>query len=150
MLFLSSVSVCRLEIHSNTTLTNFLSPELRQQIQEDDGLGPMLPRRELLTIMKDAQGWSEHSIKAGETNIKSHMFVCLLSTQIDCIRKRLPASEIPAQLVKAATEVETTALAIMEKMVEQTLPEHTVDELGRMSLDSAAEVFEGWDFMVSG
>ena len=40
------------------------------QLQEDDSLGPITLRRDLLSVLYDAKNWNLQCIEAGETNIK--------------------------------------------------------------------------------
>ncbi|KAF2681793.1 hypothetical protein K458DRAFT_391743 [Lentithecium fluviatile CBS 122367] len=122
--------------------------ELREQISEDDSLGPVLPRRDLLAVLEDAKAWSFWCIEAGETNTKGHVLVCLLLAQIEGLREILPKNEIAALVADAAKEAVERSLAIMESMVDQGSAEQTVNGLDQMSLDRAAEVFEGWDLMM--
>jgi hypothetical protein len=130
-------------------LTDVTFLELREQIQEDDGLGSMLPRRDLIAVIEDAKVWSLWCIEAGETNIKSHMFVCLISAHIEALRNSSAKKDIPVLLVKAAKRAEENTLPVLQKMLEQSSPEPVVNELTKMPLDRAADAFEDWDFMVS-
>lgn len=123
--------------------------ELRELIQEDDGLGPMPLRRDLVAVMEDSKAWSLWSLVAGETNVKGYLFSCLLVGQINGLLKGLGRTEISALLAKVAEEAEDECLSILEGMVDQSQPEQAANDAGRMSMDINPELFDGWDFMVS-
>jgi hypothetical protein len=127
-----------------------ISSELREELQEDDGLGPMLPRSDLVAVIENAKAWSLWRIKAGETNIKSHMFISFLWAVIGAIRSGTPKAEFPALMMKAVKKAEDEASPILQKMAQQGSPDQAVNELNKMTLDRAADVFEDWDFMVGG
>jgi len=108
----------------------------------------MLPRRDLITVIGDAKVWSLWCIEAGETNVKGHIFVCLLWAHIEALRNGTPKTDTPVLLAKAAKQAEENALPVLQKMIEQSSPQQATNELNKMSLDRTADVFEDWDFMV--
>jgi hypothetical protein len=127
-----------------------ISSELREQLQENDGLGPMLPRRDLVAVIENAKAWSLWRIEAGETNIKSHMFISFLWAVIGALRSGTPKSDFPLLMMKAVRQAEDDALPILQKMAQKGSPDQAVNELNKMSLDRAADIFEDWDFLVGG
>jgi hypothetical protein len=119
--------------------------ELKSQILEEDGLGPVSIRPDLLSVIQDAKALSLQCIKIGETNIKGYLFISLVSTQLDALMQGVSESELPKLLIKAAEEAEDKCLSILEplaakgqneKIGEATEPESSTslpdisDELG--------------------
>ncbi|KAF2870338.1 hypothetical protein BDV95DRAFT_595854 [Massariosphaeria phaeospora] len=91
--------------------------ELRSQIQEEENLGPVQPRPDLLAVVDDAKTWMLRCIELGEVNIKGYMFICMVKAQIDGLVRRATKEEIPGLLVNAAEEAEEVCLAVLERKV---------------------------------
>lgn len=126
-----------------------IATELRTQLQEEDSLGPVPLRRDLLSVVEDSVAWSLWCIEAGETNVKGHIFVCLMLSYIQALMRGVRRDEIPEILVKDAEESEQRSFAVLEQMMGRYGTEQAASELDQMSLNMAPELMEGWDFMVS-
>jgi hypothetical protein len=110
----------------------------------------MLPRRDLVAVIENTKAWSLWRIEAGETNIKSHMFISFLWAVIGALRSGTPKADFPLLMMKAVRQAEDDALPILQKMAQKGSPDQAVNELNKMSLDRAADIFEDWDFLVGG
>lgn len=126
-----------------------IAGELRTQLQEDEGLGPVTLRPDLLSVIEDVKVWSLRCIEAGETNIKAYLLACVVAAQIQGLMRGLSMDEIPQILVKVATEVGDTCLSIFERMVEQGQANGAVDTLPPISGDTPSDGLGDWDFAVS-
>ena len=127
-----------------------LAIELRAQVQEEDSLGPVPLRPDLLSVLEETRSWAMQCIQAGETNIKCYLLLSLITTQVDGLMRGLRKDELPALLVKTAEDVEDECLPILQEKAAESQKEGTVDGLDQMSLNVASETMEDWDFMVSG
>ena len=127
----------------------FIAVELKTQLQEEESLGPVPLRPDLLSVLDDAKTWSLRCIEAGETNIKGYLFMCLVAAQIEGLMRGLGKDEFPELLVKAAEEAEERCLPILEEKAAQGQTEGSVDGLNQTSLNTPPELMEDWDFMVS-
>jgi hypothetical protein len=126
-----------------------IAVELKTQLQEEESLGPVSLRLDLLSVLDDAKAWSLQCIEAGETNIKGYLLLCLIAAQIEGLMRGIGKDEFPELLVKAAEEAEERCLPILEEKATQSQTEGTVDDLNQMSLNILSEPIEDWDFMVS-
>lgn len=124
-----------------------IAVDLREQIQED-GLGLMPARRDLVAVVEGAKAWSLWCIEAGETNIKGHMFKCVMAAHIEGLMKGLSKVELAKSLIKALEDAQERGTAILEKRLEQDAPEQPFGELDQMSLNVDPEIMEDWDFTV--
>ncbi|KAF2477302.1 uncharacterized protein BDR25DRAFT_251952 [Lindgomyces ingoldianus] len=126
--------------------TSVIAVELRTQLHEEESLGPIPLRLDLLSVLGDAKTWCLRSIEAGETNTKGYLLICLITAQIEGLVQGLEKDEFPKMLVKAAEEAEDMCLPILEDMVAQCQNKGTLDGLNQMSLSVPPE---DWDFMMS-
>ncbi|KAJ4416663.1 hypothetical protein N0V85_002199 [Neurospora sp. IMI 360204] len=124
--------ICRLASHGAGFCRNagfqvsmLLLGELRAQLREEaeTSLSPVnrsLLRPDLLAMVTEAKDWTMRSINAGETNVKGHMFVSMVSAQIEGMMKGLEEDEALGRvLVKAIDEVVDTCVPLLEEMLER-------------------------------
>jgi hypothetical protein len=125
--------------------------ELKSQILEEEGLGPVSLRSDLLSVMHDAKALSLQCIKIGETNIKGYLFMGLVCTQIEALVQGVAQSEIPKLLIKTAEEAEEICLSILEPIAAQgqSRSERIGDGVDSGSTTTLPDVGDEWDFMVS-
>ena len=128
-----------------------IAAELRTQLRENESLGPAPLRPDLLSVLDDAKTLTLRCIQAGETNIKNYLLICVVSAQIDGLMRGIPKDEFPQLLIKAAEDAVTRCLSILEGKAAQCREEVAldVDGLSQMSLNTPADLMEGWDFMVN-
>ncbi|KAG4275416.1 hypothetical protein FPRO04_14378 [Fusarium proliferatum] len=100
-----------------------LVTELRNQLQEDDGLSPTLTRPDLMSVMEDSQAWSLTCIEAGETSIKGHLTLSIVLGQIQGIMNRASQDDIIDVVIKSGEKAEQEAFVILESFLAQSQPE---------------------------
>ena len=128
-----------------------IAAELRTLLRENESLGPTPLRPDLLSVIDDAKTLTLRCIEAGETNIKNHLLICVVSAQIDGLMQGIPKDEFPQLLIKAAEDAVRRCLSILEGKAAQCREEVALDVnwLSQMSLDTPADIMEGWDIMVN-
>lgn len=122
---------------------------LKIQILEEEGLGPVSLRPDLLSAIQDAKALSLECIKIGGTNIKGYLFMSLISTQLDALMQGVPEDELPKLLIKAAEEAEDKCLSILEPMAAKGQNEKTGDASEPESTTLLPDMSDDWDSMVS-
>ena len=123
--------------------------ELKSQIQEEEGLGPVSLRTDLLSVLQDSKALSLQCIEVGETNIKGYLFMSLVSTQIEALVQGVSKDEIPKLLIQAAEEAEENCLSILEPRAAKGQNEKVSDDVESESMTSVPDMGEDWDYMVS-
>jgi hypothetical protein len=120
--------------------------ELRTQLQEEQSLGPVLLRPDLLSVLKDAEAWCLRSIEVGETNVKGYLLICLVNAEIGGLMRGLGKDELRASLVKAAEDSEDRCLPILEAMAAHGQIGETAETTENAF--NMPEDMENWDLMV--
>ncbi|KAF2011581.1 hypothetical protein BU24DRAFT_495735 [Aaosphaeria arxii CBS 175.79] len=118
--------------------------EVRAQLQEEEGLGSMPIRPDLISAVEELRVWNLKSIKAGETNIKGHLFANMIVAQIDGLRQRLDENEMTQLIIAKAEESIDTCLSILEELAAQGSPQKsssTVSSWGNTN------PMDDWDLM---
>lgn len=129
---------------------SLIATELKTQLQEEDSLGPVPLRHDLLSVIEDAKGWNLRCIEAGETNTKGYLFICLICAQIDALRTRVPKHQFPLMLLQAAEDAESTCLAILEEKAGQSQDIRlNLDEIDELPVNSIPDLIGDWALMVS-
>jgi hypothetical protein len=123
--------------------------ELKLRILEEEGLGPVSLRPDLLSVMHDAKALTLQCIEVGETNIKGYLFMTLVCTQIEALVQGIPKNEIPKLLIKAAEEAEEVCLSILEPKAAHGQNEKIGDADECESETPLPDMEDSWDFMVS-
>jgi hypothetical protein len=126
-----------------------IAMELKTQLQEEESLGPVPLRPDLLSVFEDAKTWSLKCSEAGETNIKGYLLISLVSAQIEGLMRGVKKDEFPALLVKAAEHTGEKCLPMLERMMIQTQAEGVVAGVDRTGLNAMPELTAEWDNMVS-
>ncbi|PLB49012.1 hypothetical protein P170DRAFT_455805 [Aspergillus steynii IBT 23096] len=129
--------------------TLLIACELRTQLQEDEGLGPVTLRPDLLSVIEDVKTWCVRCIEAGETNIKAYLLGCVIAAQVQGLMRGLGADEIPQLLAKAATEAGDTSLSILERIAAQGQANGALDTLPPISLDTPSDGLGDWDLTMA-
>lgn len=123
--------------------------EMRAQLQEDDGLSPTPLPRELFAILEEAHAWSLWTMEAGETNVKGHVFISLMSTYTQCLAKGLNKDEIAKSLLEGVDSALQRGMALLERMVENEMPGQDTGALSDLSLDDLTpEMLADWQSAV--
>lgn len=135
-------------LRTSTFQASFLlAGELLNQFKEEEGLGPVTLRPDLLAVLNEAKDWSFRCIEAGETNIKGYMLNCLLASYLDGLMRGLDQPELSELLIKRAEDAEATCSAILEQatLQGQTRP----NDPRALSADSLVDPMGEWDYRVS-
>jgi hypothetical protein len=128
---------------------NLIAMELRVQLQEEESLGPVPLRPDLLSVLEDVKPWCLRRIETGETNMKGYLLSSIVAAQIEGLIRGLGKDEMPKLLVKAAEDAAERCLILFEETLGQDQAEGSVDGLNQMSSYPPLELIEDWDFMVS-
>jgi len=123
-----------------------IAVEFKTQIREEEGLGPVPLRPDLVSVLDEAKSWSLRCVVAGETNTKTYLFMSIISAQIQGLIKGLGRAELSESLLRAAQEAEEVCIPILKDHAAQGQDAGALDGLGQMSLNGQ---IEDWDFMVS-
>ncbi|EPE32529.1 C6 transcription factor, putative [Glarea lozoyensis ATCC 20868] len=123
--------------------------EIRTQLQEEESLGPVSLRPDLVAVVDNARTWCLQRIKSGETNIKGYLLIHVVTAQIDALRKGVDRNAMPSILVQATQDVEDVCLPILEEMASQAQVEENADGLADMSFGASVRGTEDWGFMMS-
>lgn len=127
-----------------------IAVEIRAQLQADDGLSPTPLRRDLFAILEEAKEWSIWCMEAGETNVKGHVFICLMEAYMQSLAKGLSRDEIGQSLLEATNDALKRGQELLEKMVENEMPEQNPGGSGELSLDDLTpEMLADWQSIVS-
>lgn len=124
-----------------------IGAELKAQIREDQSLGPTPLRQDLCAALKDIQAWCLRCIKAGETNIKGYMVVCMISAMIEGLQRGYSKEELAKHMIRAAEESGNNCLPILEESARKGQAKEPLDSLAS-SIETPAYM-EDWDLMVS-
>ena len=127
--------------------TLFIAVELRAQLQEEESLGPVPFRSDLLSVLDESKAWCLHCVENGETNVKGVLLQCLVITQIQGLIKRVGKDEMAQLLIKAVEHAVDTCLPILEEMVIHDQQEGLVGGSNQLPLKTSVE--GDWDFIVS-
>ncbi|KAK0621637.1 hypothetical protein B0T17DRAFT_591484 [Bombardia bombarda] len=126
--------------------TLLIAIELKAQLQEDEGMGPVQLRPDLLCVLEESKTWCLQCLEAGETNIKGYLLMSVVAAHIDGLVRGLDREQLSICLLKSVEDTGTKCLPILEKMAAQYPADGPVDGLGNISLN---EVTDDWDFMIS-
>jgi hypothetical protein len=125
-----------------------ISVELKRRIDEEEGLGLLNIRPDLLAVMQDAKALNLRCIEVGETNIKGYLFMSLSVAQIEALMAGIPKEDIPLLLIKAAEDAEEDCLSILERFAAKCQNEKNGQGFDS-STNSLPDMLGDWDFMVS-
>ena len=128
-----------------TQATIIIAAELKAQLQEEEGLGPVPLRSELLSAIEEGKARSLQCIEAGETNIKGYLINCLVVTLVEGLMQGVEKEAFPALLIKATERSGDICLPILEAKAAQG----TLNGLDHTATSTPSQLFDDWDFMVS-
>ncbi|KAF7623754.1 hypothetical protein F9C07_5260 [Aspergillus flavus] len=126
-----------------------IAAELSTQLQEEERLGPVFLRADLLSMVQESKEWLFRAIEAGETNIKGYLLIELIEARIAGLRQGLARDQLVMLLLKAAAEAEARCLRILEKMAAQGQTEGFSNGLGQMGLEITPDSVDDWDLMMT-
>jgi hypothetical protein len=123
--------------------------ELMAHIQEEESLGPVPLRPDLLSVVDDAKFWCLRCIKAGETNIKGFLLMSVIAAQIQGLTKGLRGDDLAKLMVRAAEETGEKCIPMLEQIAAQSQSWRSEEPPHQISLDLPPDVLEESDFIVS-
>ncbi|KAK2855646.1 hypothetical protein FQN49_004980, partial [Arthroderma sp. PD_2] len=126
-----------------------IAVELREQLHEEEGLGPVTLRRDLFSVLDDAKTWSLRCIEAGETNTKGYLLTCVIAAHIEELLRVQTKHGISKPLADAIEEASAKSLSILSRVVTQGQAESSMDRSYEMPLDKASEEIDDWRFMAA-
>jgi hypothetical protein len=91
-----------------------VATELIMQIQDDESIGSVLLRPDLLDVLKDVEKFCVHVIEAGETNIKGSLLLNVVSAYVDCLTSRLGKEKMSAEIIEAVQKTTDICLPLLE------------------------------------
>ncbi|RAO65362.1 uncharacterized protein BHQ10_001374 [Talaromyces amestolkiae] len=101
-----------LAIHAAVLITI----ELQTQLQQEESLGPVSVRPDLLSVLEEAKTWTRRAVETGETNIKGFLLMCVMTAHIKGLMNGDSENERAEALVKAAEYSIETCLPMLEEM----------------------------------
>lgn len=118
-----------------------------QLLQEEESLGPVSVRPDLLSVLEEAKTWTRRTVESGETNIKGFLLMCVMTAQIEGLMNGLSENERAEGLVKATEYSIETCLPMLEEMAAAQRRE-AGEEHQALYTDTSGDM-EDWSFMVS-
>ncbi|KAK3990678.1 hypothetical protein QBC44DRAFT_349633 [Cladorrhinum sp. PSN332] len=96
-----------------------VASEIKALLKEEDSLaGPSLSLRpDLLAVLEDAKIWTWECIKAGETNIKAHLCVQMVCSQVKGLIEGREGGDVARMVVSTAEECEARCQGFFEEVV---------------------------------
>ncbi|KAJ5931045.1 hypothetical protein N7466_006538 [Penicillium verhagenii] len=92
-----------------------IAAELKKQLEDEDHLGSVPLRRDLLTVVEDSLNWGWKCLVAGETNVKGYLMLALLNTQVQALMSRIPEEEFPGLFMKSAEDSLSKCLVLLKE-----------------------------------
>ncbi|EGC42800.1 C6 zinc finger domain-containing protein [Histoplasma capsulatum var. duboisii H88] len=124
-----------------------VAAELIFQLQEENSLSPAPLRPDLLSIVNDAVNWSFRCVEAGETNIKGHLFMCLVDARLDGLIRGVGKDELLASLIRAVENGQENCLRVLEERAAEGQTGARVDLFSQTGIDTPKGM-EDWDIMM--
>lgn len=124
--------------------SSFLVVEIRTQLQEEYSV----PRPDLVSIPQDAANLVWRTIEAGETGIKGYLLTCILTAQIDGIKRRVRNDEMMLLLGSAAEDAVARCMPMLERIAGQKPGVHEAAATD-MEFQVSPTFMEDWDLMMS-
>lgn len=148
---LSRLATCSTGFYPSVTVQSIflIALELRQQVQEDDGMGFTSLRPDLLSVLDDGMAWCKRVVEAGETNVKGCLLIGLVIAHLDALRKGMKKEDIAEALVRTMEELGSTCLAMVEEAAARDDYGDVEDGFETGSATTPIEGMEDWDFMVN-
>lgn len=128
---------------------NILLAELRAQVQENDTLGTgMTGSSDWRVMLEEVKDWSLGCIKAGETNIKGYLLVCMIGAQIEALRRGAELDETNAAIVQGVVDAKDECVPILEERAAQARKGDQADA-DALKAQQSHQPMDDWDLAVS-
>lgn len=126
-----------------------IAVELRAQLREEESLGPVSLRPDLLSVMEESKMFALRCLEAGGTNVKGYLLVGVMATQVEGIMRGLGEKGIVGLIMKTIESVQDICLPILEKTAAALDQEQkSINGTQMIPLATPVEATEEWDFMV--
>jgi Fungal specific transcription factor domain len=127
-----------------------IGAELRAQLQEEESLGPVQLRPDLLTVLEEAKAWTVQVIEAGETSVKGYLLMSVVSAHIEGLKRCLGKDEIAELLLKTAENVVEKSLPMLgEIAAAQGQEDGQHGAANGLRSPPPVDTMEDWNFLVS-
>ncbi|KAJ6023818.1 hypothetical protein N7540_004615 [Penicillium herquei] len=133
-----------------TQVCFLIASELKRQLQEEDTIGPVPLRRDLLTVVENSCKWTWKCIQAGEVNTKGYLFLSLVNANLEGLMRGIPEEQFPLLYLRAAEDAQATCLALFEEKVGEGEENIQMELAGinEMPFESLPNLMASWDFMI--
>ena len=126
-----------------------IASEVKSKLQEEDNLGPVLLRNDLLSLLEDVKTWAFRCIEVGETNMKGYLLICLMTSYIEGLKQQLTKDKLGEFLSQAAAEAGKRCVEVLSKLAAPIETQRPLDEHFGPNFEVPPEPVEDWDLMVS-
>ncbi|KAK8052245.1 hypothetical protein PG993_003630 [Apiospora rasikravindrae] len=100
-----------------TTKASMLIPvELQYQALENDGLGLLTPRPDLMAAVRDTSVWAMRRIRAGETNTKGYLMCRAMVTYVEGLVAGAEARDLYGPCIEAAAAAGREVFGVLREM----------------------------------
>ena len=124
--------------------------ELQTHLKQEESLGPVSVRPDLLSVLEEAKTWTRRVVETGETNIKGFLLMCVMAAQIKGLMNGESENERAEALVKAAEYSIETCLPMLEEMAAELRRDAGGNDEEQQGLMLATPGdMEDWNFLVS-
>ncbi|KAI1800769.1 hypothetical protein F4811DRAFT_537124 [Daldinia bambusicola] len=120
--------------------------ELQNQLQEDDSLGPPIPRADLLNIFRDSIAWVYRRIYIGETNVKGYLFSLALLKNIEGLMKGLKRADMVDSVVKAGLDSMRDCFELLKQQAASQPDEAATTNDAQLDFDTMMAVDQDWEY----
>ncbi|KAJ5378074.1 uncharacterized protein N7496_005483 [Penicillium cataractarum] len=126
-----------------------IAADLRAQLEEEEGLGPVTLRQDLLSVVTDCKSWSLETLRAGETNCKGFMFLSMVSTLLDGLMRGVQKDQLSQMLVASAEAALASCIEVFETALNEGTDEigSSLDDMTDLTSFSSADLLGDWGFL---
>ncbi|KAE8153572.1 hypothetical protein BDV25DRAFT_149100 [Aspergillus avenaceus] len=126
-----------------------VATELSAQLQQGESLGPVPLRPDLLAILDAMRAWNLRVIEAGDTNIKSYLLTCLVTAQIEGLKRGIGKDQLVESYLQTVEDAEGKCYAILERLAARDQVEGMIGGIDPDAFDISPEGMDDWDFMMT-
>lgn len=123
-----------------------IGTELIMQIQDDEHLGPVLLRPDLLNVLNDVEKFCTRVIEAGETNIKGCLLMNVIAAYTRALSEDADKDQLSVILLDAVHKTQAKCMQLLEAML-QSQDGNKTDEVSE-TLRTRGDTANDWRYMV--
>ena len=124
--------------------------ETISQLEEDTGMGDSSPSMDLLHALRQMRSWTKQRLYSGETNIKSHMCVAALESNVNALLQGLGDEQMEQLMAEGILESLREGTDILESFVGWRLSDMNFDQPGEMDVEEMYDGSWAWDNLING